>query len=92
MFLSINTGLVWVDQWIGNAISGQLMVVFTLTIAAAERHCFGHILIYRHLHGVDARSLETLKDNMLELMSPIALLCLCSPLMGSICSMLLAEI
>ena len=28
---------------------------------------------------------------MLELMSPIALLCLCSPLMGGICSMLLGR-
>ena len=63
MFLAINTGLVGVDQWIGNAISGQLMVVFTLTIAAAEAAIALaiFILIYRHLHGVDARSLETLK-------------------------------
>ena len=43
MFLAINTGLVGVDHLL-NAISGQLMVVFTLTIAQLA-HCFGHFYI-----------------------------------------------
>ncbi|MGC6404289.1 MAG: NADH-quinone oxidoreductase subunit NuoK [Candidatus Comchoanobacterales bacterium] len=62
MFLAVNSGLIGIDQWMGQH-SGQLMVIFTLTIAAAEAAIALaiFILIYRQYHRVDTEALETLK-------------------------------
>lgn len=62
MLLSVNLNFVAFSRYLGDA-AGQIFVFFILTVAAAETAIGLAILVvlFRRLHSVDVRDLDSLK-------------------------------